>query len=52
VELLYPGMKSKIRLVIFDLDGPLVDAYRPVWRSVNLALKRNGYRSIELERIL
>jgi len=32
----------KIRLIVFDLDGTLVDAYKAVSRSLNLALKKVG----------
>ncbi len=39
-------MKSKIRLVIFDLDGTLVDAYQAVRQSVNYALTKNGYPAV------
>ncbi|MBU0469497.1 MAG: HAD family hydrolase [Candidatus Omnitrophica bacterium] len=33
----------KIKLVIFDLDGTLVDAFRAVVDSINFALKKLGY---------
>ncbi|OGX59805.1 MAG: hypothetical protein A2306_05925 [Omnitrophica WOR_2 bacterium RIFOXYB2_FULL_38_16] len=33
----------KIELVIFDLDGTLVDAFRAVVDSVNFALRKMGY---------
>ena len=32
-----------IRLIIFDLDGTLVDAYRAICSSVNFVLKRLNY---------
>jgi phosphoglycolate phosphatase len=34
-----------IKLVIFDLDGTLVDAYRAIIKSVNFTLKKMGYPS-------
>ena len=34
--------KRKIKLIIFDLDGTLVDAYGAVAQSLNFALKREG----------
>lgn len=37
--------KSVIELIIFDLDGTLVDAYRAVWQSINYTLKRLGLPS-------
>ena len=33
----------KIKLIIFDLDGTLVDAFRAVVDSINFALKKMGY---------
>jgi HAD superfamily hydrolase (TIGR01509 family) len=35
------------KLVIFDLDGTLVDAYRAVWLSVNHALKTQGLKPVD-----
>jgi len=32
-----------LKLVIFDLDGTLMDAYRAVWLSVNYTLKKSGF---------
>ncbi|MCA9399050.1 MAG: HAD family hydrolase [Candidatus Omnitrophica bacterium] len=37
----------KKKLVIFDLDGTLVNAYRAVWRSLNYALKETGLPRID-----
>ena len=34
---------NKIKLIIFDLDGTLVDAYRAVADSINYSLKKLGY---------
>jgi len=34
--------KRKIQLVIFDLDGTLMDAYGPVARSINYTMKKMG----------
>lgn len=34
---------KRIRLVIFDLDGTLVDAYQAIIRSFNYTMKRLGY---------
>lgn len=37
-------MKIKgIKLIIFDLDGTLVDAYRAITRSFNYVMRRLGY---------
>lgn len=36
-------MSQNIKLVIFDLDGTLVDAYRAVARSLNYSLKQFDY---------
>jgi phosphoglycolate phosphatase len=35
------------KLVIFDLDGTLADAYRAVWLSVNHALKSQGFKTVD-----
>ena len=32
-----------IKLVIFDIDGTLVDAYSAIEKSVNYVMKRMGY---------
>ena len=34
-----------LKLVIFDLDGTLMDAYRAVWLSINYSLKKMGFPS-------
>ena len=34
---------DNIKLVIFDIDGTLVDAYSAIEKSVNYAMKRMGY---------
>ncbi len=44
-------MAAKIRLVIFDLDGTLVNAYKAVAQSVNFSLKKMGYPSLTDETI-
>ena len=44
-------MHDKIQLVIFDLDGTLVDAYKAVASSLNYALAEMGYVSVEDEKI-
>ncbi|MCM8770607.1 MAG: HAD family hydrolase [Candidatus Omnitrophica bacterium] len=33
-----------IKLIIFDLDGTLVDAYRAIYKSLNFTLRKLGYR--------
>ena len=38
---------QKIKLIIFDLDGTLVDAYRAVSRSLNFALKKLNLPKID-----
>lgn len=35
-----------IKLIIFDIDGTIVDAYRAIWKSLNYALKKLGYRKV------
>ena len=37
-----------IKLIIFDLDGVLVDARELHYEALNLALKKNGHREITL----
>ncbi len=32
-----------VQLVIFDLDGTLMNAYRAVWESINYALAKTGF---------
>ena len=36
-------MMDNIKLVIFDIDGTLVDAYSAIEKSVNYAMKKMGY---------
>ena len=36
-------MKRRIKLIIFDLDGTLVNAYAAVASSINFTLKRMGF---------
>ncbi len=43
--------ERKIRLVIFDLDGTLINAYAAVAESVNHTLGRLGYKSVSGARI-
>lgn len=38
--------RRKIEMVIFDLDGTLVDAYKAVAKSLNRALKDRGYPAV------
>lgn len=40
-----------IKLVIFDLDGTLVDAYEAITKSVNFTLKKLGYKEELTSRI-
>jgi phosphoglycolate phosphatase len=40
-----------IKLVIFDLDGTLIDAFRPVAESLNYAMGRLGYPQQDEEMI-
>jgi phosphoglycolate phosphatase len=42
--LFYPPM-NKISLIIFDLDGTLIDAYPAIISSFNYAMKKSGYPS-------
>lgn len=42
---------KNIKLVIFDLDGTLVDAYEAIIKSVNFTLKRMGYAEAAPQRI-
>lgn len=44
-------MEKAIRLVIFDLDGTLVDAYQAVASSLNFALGQAGFDPIDDETI-
>lgn len=40
-----------IKLIIFDLDGTLVNAYRAVEISLNLSLKKFGYSPVNLDMV-
>lgn len=40
-----------IALVIFDLDGTLINAYKAIYRSVNFTLRATGYQE-QAERII
>ncbi|HPN57380.1 MAG TPA: HAD family hydrolase [Candidatus Omnitrophota bacterium] len=40
-----------IKLVIFDLDGTLIDAYKPVERSINYTMKQFGFPPVSAETI-
>ena len=42
---------KRIKIVIFDLDGTLVDAYRAVSSSLNFALNEMGFPSIDDQTI-
>ena len=44
-------MKKKIKLVIFDLDGTLVNAYAAVYQSVNYAMRAAGFPPIDHQTI-
>jgi len=44
-------MQQKIKLVIFDLDGTLVDAYKAVASSVNYSLGMMGYPPVDDDTI-
>jgi len=44
-------IKQDIKLIIFDLDGTLVDAFKAVSQSVNHALKHMGYGEITYDEI-
>ena len=39
-------MAQKLKAVIFDLDGTLVNAYKAVERSMNYALTKAGFRKV------
>jgi phosphoglycolate phosphatase len=39
-------MTRKLKAVIFDLDGTLVDAYKAVEQSMNYALKQGGFPTV------
>lgn len=40
-------MKKNLKLIIFDLDGTLVDAYKAVSRSLNYAFKKIGLPPVD-----
>ena len=42
---------SPIRLVIFDLDGTLINAYRAVYESINFAMKKMGFPRVSAQTI-
>ena len=44
-------LPRNIKLVIFDLDGTLVDAYRAIADSVNYMLKKMGRRPVSLRKV-
>ena len=44
-------MDRKFKLVIFDLDGTLIDAYRAVSQSMNHALRTCGFPAVDDETI-
>ena len=37
---------TRIKLIVFDLDGTLVNAYTPVYRSLNYVLKQCGLKPV------
>lgn len=41
----------KIELIIFDLDGTLIDAYRAVEQSLNYTMTRLGFPTLDAETI-
>lgn len=45
-------MKTSTQVVIFDLDGTLVNAYAAVKESINFALEQMGYAQLTLEEIV
>jgi phosphoglycolate phosphatase len=42
---------SPYKIVIFDLDGTLVDAYRAVWLSLNVAFKKGGFPRVSFQTV-
>ncbi len=44
-------MEKKIKAVIFDLDGTLVNAYKAVERSMNYALSKAGFPCVSAHTI-
>ena len=45
------GGNPQVRLVIFDLDGTLIDAYKAVYQSINFAMKKMGFPKISARTI-
>ncbi len=43
---------SPYKIIIFDLDGTLVDAYRAVWLSLNVAFKKAGVPRVSLKTVI
>src|SRR3989338_4731727 len=41
-----PIEMTRIKLIVFDLDGTLVNAYTPVYRSLNYVLKQCGLKPV------
>lgn len=44
-------MARHLKLIIFDLDGTLVDAYRAVWLSLNAAFQKLGFKKVSYKRV-
>lgn len=40
-----------IKLIIFDLDGTLVNAYQAIEKSLNFTLKKLGYSPVSISRV-
>lgn len=40
-----------LKLIIFDLDGTLVNAYRAIEKSLNFTLKKLGYPEVNISRV-
>lgn len=40
-----------IKLVIFDLDGTLIDAYRAIEKSLNFTLRSLGYKEVSYDQV-
>lgn len=45
-------MKYKIELLIFDLDGTLIDTRRDLANAVNYALEQTGHQALPLEVVV
>ncbi len=43
--------ERQIKVVIFDLDGTLIDAYQAVYESVNFTMKEMGFPRVEAIKI-